>query len=301
MAWNGSGSGKSTPINKKNSKPNKVSSGAPMSGAFKGIVLLFVVVLMGCLAYICFVNDEVVDKVKEKLPRNRAIKEVQADIADSVEIEEEKSSEKPIEKKPRVKPDSVLPDENGVLRWPSGARYIEDYSFRTNAINPYKGQKQLFKHGSEIHIATLLEVKPGNMIISGFEYGPQFDKNFINSLEEEIEFLDDDTEEERQLKEDVIAVKKDLKAALDRGEKPSEIMQEAREELIQAFQYKHNLEQQLMAIRQDPTMSAQDIIDSYDAANMMLEEKGIPGFSTSGVMKRRLEKLKQQELKAKGY
>lgn len=289
MAWNGS---KGAAPQSKSRKALKINA------KYAFVFCLLGIVAIGIVAFV--LHGEKKDIAAEASAEAASlIGEVVPEVAvtENIEVVETKTEEKP---KRKAIPNGVLPDENGVLRWPSGARYIEDYSFRENSINPYKGQKQLFKHGSEIHIATLLEAKPGNMIISGFEYGPEFDKNFLESLKEEIEFADDDTEEERRLKEDVIAVKKDFVAAIERGEKPSQIMQEAREELIQAFQYKHNLEQQLMAIRQDPTMTEQDIVDAYDAANTMLERKGLPGFST-GVMKRRLEKLKQQELKSKGY
>lgn len=289
MSWNGS----------KGAVPQFKSRKEPKINAkYAFVFCLLGVAAIGIVAFV--LSGEKKDIAAEASDEAASlIGEVAPEVAvtENIEVVETKTEEKP---KRKAIPNGVLPDENGVLRWPSGARYIEDYSFRENSINPYKGQKQLFKHGSEIHIATLLEAKPGNMIISGFEYGPEFDKNFLESLKEEIELADDDTEEERRLKEDVIAVKKDFVAAIERGEKPSQIMQEAREELIQAFQYKHNLEQQLMAIRQDPTMTEQDIIDSYEAANTMLEKKGLPGFST-GVMKRRLESLKQQELKSKGY
>lgn len=289
MAWNGSQGTVAA-------EPKKVRR----SYAALRLVLPLVLMAIGVGAYLVLIEPKMEVLEVESAP-TALIDEAQAEVVTPVETPVvEETLEQPLKPKHREPPKGVLPDENGVLRWPSGARFIEDYSFRENAINPYKGQKQLFKHGSEIHIATLLEATPGNMIISGFEYGSEFDKNFLASLKEEIEFSEDDTEEERRLKEDVITVKKELEAAIAEGKRPSEIMQEAREELIKAFQYKHNLEQQLMAIRHDPTMTAQDIIDSYDAANAMLEKEGLPGFST-GVMKRRLEALKQKELSERGY
>ena len=286
MGWNGSGGG---------STPQKPKVTAKKPSPMRGVIAGVLVCVLAIGAYFAFFAGSEKPETEAAAKERGRIKEVTPARAPTNKVEEVKA--KP--KGPRPKPACVKPDEHGVERWPSGARYVPDYGFRTNSINPYAGQKRIFKHGSEIHIATLLTLKPGNMIIGGFQYGKNFDENFKKALEEEIEFKEDDTEEERQLKEDVIQVKKELKEAMARGEKPSDIMQKAREELVEAFQYKHNLEQQLMAIRKDKNMTEQDIIDGYEAANKMLEEKGIPGFST-GVMKKRFERLKQKELKQKG-
>ena len=227
-------------------------------------------------------------RAESERERKSAIATVEADL--DRKPAEAKPEDKP-EPKEKPLPKGVEPDEHGVLRWPGGARYFPDYGKEKNVIDPYQGQKRLFKHAAELHIATLLKHKPGELIISGFEYGDYFDEDFVKSLKDEIEFKEDDTEEDRLLKEDVIAVKEELKAALERGEKPSAIMQETREELVKAFQYKRNLEEQLAIIRNTEGTTTQDMIDSVQAANAMLEKEGIAGFPLQSLWRRRAKEL----------
>lgn len=276
MAWNTQESGG------KKEAPKKAKL-----GRWLATTGLTIAVLAGGAVY--FLNHPVTPKADKQEKSRAKIAEAQADLSEAPEVEEtpkkpEKPKEKPI-------PPSVEPDSHGVLRWPSGARYFADYGQEKDVIDPYKGQKRLFKHGSETHIATLLTHQPGNMIIGGFEYGDFFDKDFVASLDEEIEFLDDDTEEERELKEDVIAVKEELKAAMARGEKPSQIMQEAREELVKQFQYKQNLAEQLAIIKNSEDATTQDMIDATKAANLMLEREGLEGFPLKTLLRRRAREL----------
>ena len=187
----------------------------------------------------------------------------------------------------------MKPDEHGVLRWPGGARYVEEYWHHTNSVNPYAGQKQVFKHGSDVHVATLMRLKPGQMILGGFRYDRFFDKAFVESLKDEIEFCDDDTPEERRAKEDVIEARKVLKEAMSRGESPAQIMQETRDELVKMFQYKQNLAEQIAALKKENDMSDSEKLEMYEAANAMLRDKGISEFSTK-LLKRRIGRLAEE-------
>ena len=189
-------------------------------------------------------------------------------------------------------PDRVKPDENGILRWPGGARYVEDYYFHTNAINPYAGQKQLFKAPTDIHISTVVNLEPGQMIIGGYTYDSRFDEQFRKSLETPVEFSDDDTEEERRKKEAVAEARKVLREAMERGESPAKVLQEARDELVRLFQYRQNLREMLTAIEKEG--GAQEAYDAYRAANEMLHERGLSEFSTR-MVERKLERLRQRE------
>lgn len=87
MAWNGSGSAAtSAATNKKIAKPRKASSGAPMSGAFKGTLALILVLAIGAGAYWFTASDEVKAKVVEKLPKKQiaeGIKEISPTVVEA--------------------------------------------------------------------------------------------------------------------------------------------------------------------------------------------------------------------------
>ena len=134
--------------------------------------------------------------------------------------------------------------------------------------------KHRFKHTSEAQIAGLLEVKPGSLIVGDMKYSYRFVENFKESLNEPIEILETDSEYDKQLKRDVIEAKKQLKAAMDRGEDIAQIMTDTRNELKRLGQYRENLMQELRKIRADNSYTDKDIEDFTTAANKMLEEKG---------------------------
>ena len=212
---------------------------------------------------------------------------------------EESAESIPKEKKPAQRkkiPDRVKPDEKGILRWPNGARYVEDYYFHTNAINLYAGQKQLFKAPTDIHISTVVNLEPGQMIIGGYTYDSRFDEQFRKAIKEPVEFCDDDTDEERRKKEAVVEARKVLIEAMERGESPAKVLQEARDELVRLFQYRQNLREMLTTIAHED--GAQEAYDAYQAANKMLRERGLSEFSTR-MVERKLEQMKNEEEKWK--
>lgn len=278
MAWNRPSAANQQPAQKRGSKaPSKM----------RGVIAGAVVVVLGALCFFIFSGKDESEKAKSE--KNRGlIKEATPAAARTNAVAEVK---KP--KGPKPIPKTVKRDDNGILRWPSGARYVEEYYHHTNSVNPFAGQKEIFKRPSDVHIATLVGIKPGQMLIGGFNYGKVFDKEFKESLKEKIEFLEDDTPEERQLKEDVIAAREELKEAMARGEKPSEVMQRTRDELVKLAQYRQNLAEQLAAIKNEEGRTQQDILDATEAANLMLKEKGISEFSTK-IIKRRIERARQE-------
>jgi len=283
MAWNRSDS-------------NTVSAnknGATVLGIFKSKaarIASLLVILTGIVVALILHKDPMPVEAPQDTIKNKRIAAQQPAAA---------SAPAQTVKKERPTPRKQIParvkrDEHGVLRWPSGARYVEEYYFHTNAVTPHADIARMFKHGSDISISGLLTSKPGDMIIDGVIYDKDFDKQFKESLKDSIEISDDDSDEERAMKEDVINARDELKDALARGVNPSQVMQETRDELVRLYHYKQNLEEQLRAIKSDESMSLQDVLDAYNAANMMLRDKGISEFSTR-ILQRKLAKLKEGE------
>lgn len=143
----------------------------------------------------------------------------------------------------------------------------------------FKGREskyKIFAHPSERHIAALLSVKPGSWMLRPPQYDKQFDQDFVQSVADRIEISSDDTEDQRALKEAVIATKKEFVQRMKEGENPSDIMNSAAKELYDLGQFKHDLELEVAKVRRDPNASDDDYTLMVDAANKMLDAKGLP-------------------------
>lgn len=147
----------------------------------------------------------------------------------------------------------------------------------------YRGKSRpeaIFRHKSERQIAAFLSVTPGNWMMRPKVFDKSFDDDFTQSMGERIEISPDDTEEQRKLKQLVIDAKKELAARLKAGETPSEIMTATAKELYDLGQYRRNLQKEVIAAQHDPNLSDQEVADTVEAANKMLEAKGLKGLKT---------------------
>ena len=148
--------------------------------------------------------------------------------------------------------------------------------------SPYK----IFRHSSERHIAALLSVKPGNWMMRPPHYDEKFDIDFAAALSEPIEITADDTEEQRALKKAVIDTKAEIAERAKKGENPSDIMNEAGKELFNLGQLKRDLEIEVGEVRRDPNASDDDYSTMVEAANKMLEAKGLPPMRQPSIFQR---------------
>ena len=152
-----------------------------------------------------------------------------------------------------------------------------------------------FKHTSEAQIAGLLEVKPGSLIVGDMKYSYRFVEDFKESLKEPIEILETDSEYDRQLKRDVIETKKQLKAAMDRGEDIAQIMTDTRNELRRLGQYRNELKQELQKIRREGEYTDQELEDLTAAANKLLADKGCRPIKMPTLLMRYMREKKAQD------
>lgn len=67
-----------------------------------------------------------------------------------------------------------------------------------------------FKHDSENEIANLLTIENGGMIFGDREYDKRFEQDFLQALMEPVEINEDDSENDRLIKENVEAAKKEI-------------------------------------------------------------------------------------------
>lgn len=141
-------------------------------------------------------------------------------------------------------------------------------------FHPAKSKSDIFKHRSEQIIASLLRIEPGDFILQRRKYDAKFDKDFEASLAEPIEFEDTDTDEQRELKQAVIDTKAEIVERMKEGARPSELLNDAADNLYELGRYKRDLQEQLAKFKMDASYTDQDIEDFVNAANQMLRSKG---------------------------
>lgn len=166
----------------------------------------------------------------------------------------------------------------------------------------YRGRTDktsIFKHHSENIIASYLAMEPGTWVMRPTEYDAKFDNDFAKAIKEDIKILSDDSEEVRNLKQAVIEAKAYMQEEAKKGKAPSEIMTETSKEMYILGQYKRDLAEEISALKRDPNKSDDDVLLAVEAANKMLEKKGLKPLRQPNMMIRRAN-LKRAKARSKG-
>lgn len=179
-------------------------------------------------------------------------------------------------------------DEKGIERYMSGARVFDPKRPRREPVKVVR-EPPLFHNWAENQIATLLTLKPGTTLFGTRRFDNKFLQSFKQSLTQKIEFLDTDTEEQRQVKQAVIDAKEELAAAMNRGEDVCEIMKESYSELQRLAEYKKDLEKRLREIASNPEMTGEDITFVLAEANKLLATKGIAPIKGTPLLRRNMK------------
>ena len=155
------------------------------------------------------------------------------------------------------------------------SRYVEVVTnVRSRAMMSV--EELTFKNQSEIQLAEMLTIQPGDTLLGDYTFGEDFVKGFLESLKEPIVINpDEDTPYQQELKKVVIETKKDLKARYDAGEDLAEIMNETRKQYKELALYREDIEQMVEKVRAERCdLTEQDEKDLVNAANAMLEDRG---------------------------
>ena len=133
----------------------------------------------------------------------------------------------------------------------------------------------------------MLTIEPGCALFGSVRYDKRFEQDFVNSLMEPVKIEEDDSEEDKQLKKDVEATKRELAQRIKAGEDLATILTETREEVRRLAAIK----QDILTIARDEMSKAEisdaDVRDYYEAVNKLLEQKGIAPINANSLMKRR--------------
>ena len=227
--------------------------------------------------------------------RTTRIKEVKP-VASKTAVDTKDAVSK--EKKPPKK-DNTYIDEHGVERYKIGNARVPKPVNPKNIVpcgTPRCGPN--FKHYSEQELAALLTIEPGEVRHGMVEYDAAFMKDFQESLFDKIEYEEGDTEEDKRIKDDVAALKKELSQRIRNGEDLKTILETERDEMTRLSTYKQNLESLFEEARQKEGFTAQDAKDFYAAANEMLKKEGIKPMEISGLMLRRLQRQMEHQKEA---
>ena len=163
----------------------------------------------------------------------------------------------------------------------------------------WRPERPVFHHPSEVELDVVLSRRPGERLFGDANWRA-FESDLPSALADRIEILPDDTPDIIARKEAVMAAKRELLAAIKDGEKPSEILKAARDEVNRMADMRDNLLVTIAEMRRDGA-DEQQIEDAVSAANKLLEENGIDNPLVSPrTMRERAENAKLRRIMDNG-
>lgn len=162
-------------------------------------------------------------------------------------------------------------------------RHRPKYKFDNPKRKP-RAKYRIFTHRSENEIAALLMATPGASMVGRPNYHG-LTEDFMKSCEEPIIVSPEDDEYTRNLKQEMIQTKIELRQRLADGETLEQIIEDTRAEYRKLSEYKRTLTKEVMDMIRKEDVNATDIDLFVDAANKMLESKGIAPIRMSGITK----------------
>ena len=200
---------------------------------------------------------------------------------------------------PSMRPTKVGETVNGYIKLPSGRLHKVRGVVTNDFRKATQGKYAIFPHRCENEIACYLSLKPGDAIFGTMKYSGRFKDDFLESLETPIVIEPDDPDDVKELKRNVREAKIQLKEALDRGEDIEQIMLDTRKELQDLARYKMDLTRTIYEMRRDKPMTMEDLQDAVDAANKMLEAKGIAPMKFGPLVRQKMLMAMEQEKEQK--
>ncbi|MBQ8124374.1 MAG: hypothetical protein IJ173_00660 [Kiritimatiellae bacterium] len=159
-----------------------------------------------------------------------------------------------------------------------------------------------WEHPSEGLLAGMIFHEPGDVYIET-DFSPQFFQDLQQSLVTKIEIKDDDHPIVKEQKEAIIQLKKDMVDILKAGgvEALKAELEAAQKEIVRSDKIVREL-REIMDEAMANATDAQELVDTEDAVNRLLKEKGIETKIASDYvqrLRRRLELLERRKAKGK--
>lgn len=257
------------------------------------IIVSFVVLFLALIAWLMLPsaeNDESKPTTK-KIATTKKLNEKKAQKAETNVVKRTKAkSEKPKERPPQ---------RVGEIR--DGYRLLCDGTLHrvlgvvTNKPGKFSIADKTFKHSADVELGNLLMVEPGDDLLgdtAGMYRG--FNKEFDEALAEPIEYSDGDTPIQREMKQAVNELRKELKDRRANGEDIEKIMEDTRNQLKELSLYRQELEDEVRKLSTDD-LTQKDYEDLVEAANQMLKERGIKPLEMPSTLRHAIRLRKIQE------
>lgn len=264
-------------------QPTVKKDGVKTPSKVKGIVAGVIVVVVGAVCIWMFSGENEKSPSKEKAEKSHVRDVSEKKEKESVKVQPK--SRHDAKWKPEAEPDKTA-------NVPPPAQAARDVIEFGKLHEKFFG-RPLFKSRSDNFLAGLLSATPGDCFIEP-SIPADFDEQFKKSLNDKIERQPEDTEDDIAVKEAVMAVKDQLKACLDKGQAPSEVVQDAYDDLRKVYEYREQLQNNLALLRE--AGSVKDVEDYLAEANEMLKEYNSPPIVYDD---RFWEKLKAKEAQKK--
>lgn len=275
MGWNGSGGG-STPVEPK--VPAKKPS------PIRGIVAGLLVVAVSAVAYFVFFSGSEEPQKVEKSTKQERIKEVAPAAAPKAV---EPVPEKPKKELPWWRRDTTNGlTEAQLKKWKVLHRPPPAYTNMSMATRPLP-KYAIFGTHVENEIACLMTLQPGQSLIGSPHYNKKLNAEFIKSCETPIIVEEGDDEYTANLKREMNQMKIELRQRMADGEDLVDILTDTRKEMQRLAQVKRDVEADVKAMIKEGAQSEEDIDTYIDAANKLLESKGIAPMKKMNPLVRR--------------
>jgi len=164
---------------------------------------------------------------------------------------------------------------------------------------PWRPEKPVFHHPSEVELDVVLSRRPGERVFGDVNW-QVFKRDLPSALVDKIKILPDDTPDIIERKQAVMEAKKELMEAIKAGEDPAEILKATRDDINRLADIRDNLQVLIAEMRQEGASEA-EIEEAVEAANLMLNKYNIdkPIVSPRTMRERgeaaKLRKLQKQE------
>ncbi len=261
-----------------------------ISGTIKGVIAAVVVVVSTAVAWFVVSPAHEEEKSSERRGKPRLISETipvsAGHLEEVVDAQGRESTPMPPQRPHEVR-DGMLMLSNGEL--------LPTNKLRKVSVEDRKPRFQyaIFDHSTDNELAAILMLRPGQALVGGPIRHSDYKADFLKAIETPIVVHKDDPEDVRDVKRAVIEARMMLKEAIDAGEDPADIIREAYEEAQKLALYKDDIRREVMNMAKDGDYTDQEVDDLIEAANKMLESKGIEPMNLGPVMKVRLRTLKR--------
>jgi len=288
MAWNGSDLSSSSPANNSRAPRRLPKASTPRTPSpRRGLLAGLLVVAVGLFALWFFIlrSPTPARASSASAPKSRGqIAEHQPAI---ITNRPAKKVEKPKPKHYWEQPTTNGLNEAQIRKWNFMHQPPAGYTNTTMATRP-PPTYAIFPTYAENEIACLMSLKPGATLVGTPLYTDAFKEEFLKSCETPIIVSEEDDEYQAQLKRDMIQVKINLRERMTNGEDLGDILMETRNEIRRLAEIQQTVESDMRALIEGTAQTEADLEDCINAANKLLEEKGISPVKMNPIARRAL-------------